>query len=409
MCNSSVKVSVIMPSLNVGKYIAECIESAINQTLKDIEIICVDAGSTDGTLEILKEYEKKDSRVKVIVSDVKSYGRQINLGFAVATGQYMAILETDDCIKPDMYEVLYNTAIETDADIVKTDFESFVDAEDGRKYSYFSHFKDKSAYNKIFTPIHNPDSFSSNPSTWSSVYKMSFLKENNIRHNETPGASYQDTSFWVLTLAAAKKAYFMDRAFYMLRRDRNESSVFNRGKIYAIFDEYNFIDENIPNDIKNDENYIKVYWKKKCDHFIYHYNRIADDSKLFYLCRMSEEFKKSYENNEIDLSLLNKNRKKDIEDIILHPREFYARADNQYNINAKKEKDNLEKEIRKIKKENDKIKKEFTNVINSRSYKVGRIITFIPRKIRGGIRCLNQNGIRYTIKRIILKIKDKTH
>lgn len=61
------KVSVIMPSLNVASYMRECIESVINQTLKDIEIICVDAGSTDGTLEILKEYKNKDSRIKIIM------------------------------------------------------------------------------------------------------------------------------------------------------------------------------------------------------------------------------------------------------------------------------------------------------------------------------------------------------
>ena len=68
------KVSIIMPSLNVVDYIQECMESVVNQTLKDIEIICVDAGSTDGTLEILREYEEKDSRVKIILSDRKSYG-----------------------------------------------------------------------------------------------------------------------------------------------------------------------------------------------------------------------------------------------------------------------------------------------------------------------------------------------
>ena len=73
-------VSVIMPSLNVVKYIDECIQSVLNQSLKEIEIICVDAGSTDGTYERLKEYETNDSRVRVILSDKRSYGYQVNLG-----------------------------------------------------------------------------------------------------------------------------------------------------------------------------------------------------------------------------------------------------------------------------------------------------------------------------------------
>ena len=68
------KVSVIMPSLNVAPYVRECIESVLGQTLREIEIICVDAGSTDGTLEILREYAEKDSRITLIVSDKKSYG-----------------------------------------------------------------------------------------------------------------------------------------------------------------------------------------------------------------------------------------------------------------------------------------------------------------------------------------------
>ena len=65
------KISILIPSLNVEKYVTQCIDSIINQTLSDIEIICIDAGSTDGTLDILTEYEKKDSRVKLVKSSKK--------------------------------------------------------------------------------------------------------------------------------------------------------------------------------------------------------------------------------------------------------------------------------------------------------------------------------------------------
>lgn len=96
-----------MPSYNVGIYIGECIESVVSQTLKDIEIICVDAGSTDGTLEILEEYAAKDERIRLLHSDMKSYGHQMNMGLASACGEYIGIVETDDFIAPDMYEELY--------------------------------------------------------------------------------------------------------------------------------------------------------------------------------------------------------------------------------------------------------------------------------------------------------------
>ena len=98
------KVSIVMPSLNVRPYIEECLDSVQNQTLKDIEILCVDAGSTDGTLEFLRERAAADSRIQVIESDRKSYGYQINLGIKAAKGEYFAILESDDYIIPEMYE-----------------------------------------------------------------------------------------------------------------------------------------------------------------------------------------------------------------------------------------------------------------------------------------------------------------
>ena len=89
-------VSVLMPSLNVAPYIRQCMESVIGQTLQEIEILCIDAGSADGTAEVLREYAGKDPRVTLLHSDVKSYGHQINMGLENATGEYIGIVETDD-------------------------------------------------------------------------------------------------------------------------------------------------------------------------------------------------------------------------------------------------------------------------------------------------------------------------
>jgi glycosyltransferase involved in cell wall biosynthesis len=90
------KVSVILPSLNVVEYIEECLFSVINQTLKEIEIICVDAGSTDGTLDIIRKYQNLDTRIHLIQSEIKSYGKQMNMGVSAAKGEYVGIVETDD-------------------------------------------------------------------------------------------------------------------------------------------------------------------------------------------------------------------------------------------------------------------------------------------------------------------------
>ena len=114
-----VKVSVIMPSLNVVKYIEKCMNSVVNQSLKDIEIIVIDAGSTDGTEKIIQTYAKQDSRIRLVHSDKKSYGYQINLGLSIAIGEYVGIVEPDDWIEPDAYEVLYQYACKYSADYVR--------------------------------------------------------------------------------------------------------------------------------------------------------------------------------------------------------------------------------------------------------------------------------------------------
>ena len=81
------KISIILPSLNVVDYISECIESVLTQTLSEIEIICVDAASSDGTYETLEKYAKQDSRIKLLHSEKKSYGKQVNMGLSIAEGK----------------------------------------------------------------------------------------------------------------------------------------------------------------------------------------------------------------------------------------------------------------------------------------------------------------------------------
>ena len=128
-----IKVSVLMPSLNVVRYIRECMESVISQTMKEMEVLCIDAGSTDGTLEILEEYVQKDRRVRLIKADKKSYGHQMNLGLKEAVGEYIGVVETDDLIRPKMYEELYAAARKNNADYVKSDFDIFTTLEDGQR------------------------------------------------------------------------------------------------------------------------------------------------------------------------------------------------------------------------------------------------------------------------------------
>lgn len=225
------KVSVIMPSFNVGDYIQECMESVLNQTLQDMEIICVDADSTDGTLEILQKYEKQDSRIRLIVSDRKSYGYQMNLGLEAATGQYIGIVETDDFIAPEMYEELYNAAVLYEAEFAKADFDVFSTLKDGeRVYLRYRVSKYTCAqYNKIFSA----KDYKSSQGTmdvfiWSGIYRKEFLDQYRIRFQETPGAAFQDCGFRYQVALHVKRGIFLDKSFYRYRRDNICSSTYNK-------------------------------------------------------------------------------------------------------------------------------------------------------------------------------------
>ena len=116
------KVSVIMPMYNQEKYIAECLTSVIRQSLKDIEIIVVNDGSTDSSLKIVQKIKGDDPRVIIIDKKNSGYGHSLNVGVDAAKGEYIGIVETDDYILPEMYETLYRVARAKNAENVKTDF-----------------------------------------------------------------------------------------------------------------------------------------------------------------------------------------------------------------------------------------------------------------------------------------------
>lgn len=242
--NNSIKVSVIMPSLNVANYIEECIQSVLAQTLTELEILCVDAGSTDGTLEILERYANVDSRIQILHSGKKSYGYQVNWGIKEARGEYVAILETDDYIEKEMYECLYNKAVEIVADVVKADFDAFITLSNGKKF--FNPFRmwhdGAEKYNRIINGK-DIDLYLRDCSIWKGIYRKEFLQKYDIRLNETSGAAYQDIGFVQQTLAYAKQIVYMDKSFYRYRMDRDESSSFSPNILRYVRQEFEWLME----------------------------------------------------------------------------------------------------------------------------------------------------------------------
>lgn len=246
----NVILSVILPSLNVVEYINECLYSVVNQTLKNIEIICVDAGSNDGTLDIITRYVRSDDRIKLIHSDVKSYGAQINRGISIAKGKYIAILETDDFIDSEMYKTLVNIAEYYNADYVKADYNKFYATKLG-EYVYIPcyQFDEYSGlYNKVINPHRIDCLYKSDYNIWRGIYNKQFIIENNITLNETEGAAYQDIGFVQLLFANATKAVYIRKNLYNYRKGRLEASSYSKRalsntktefeRLYMLFNNY---------------------------------------------------------------------------------------------------------------------------------------------------------------------------
>ena len=234
-------ISVVLPIYNAAPYLREALDSLLAQTFSDFEAICVNDGSTDSSLEILRVYAAKDSRIRILDGPNGGYGKAMNRGIDAATGVYMAILEPDDHLPKDAYEILYSTAEQHGAEISKGlvlrysgDGESRVFTEANMIPSMF--------IDKVTTPRVCTDIFRYNMNTWTCLYKMAFLKENNIRHAETPGASYQDNSFYLLSFGHAERLVCTPRVVYHYREDNlNSSTNTADNKIYAHRGVYEFI------------------------------------------------------------------------------------------------------------------------------------------------------------------------
>lgn len=296
------KVSVILPSYNVAQYIRECLESVINQTLPDIELLCVDAESSDGTLEILREYAQNDTRIRVILSDRKSYGYQMNLGLKAARGEYIGIVETDDYIPPTMYDDLYALAMRERAEIVKADFYRFTEEGTTITRTYNRLDPTDSFYGRILDPSHTPQVFRFIMNTWSGIYLRSFLLKNEIWHHETDGASYQDNGFWFKTFCCAKRIYFVGKPYYMNRRDNASSSVLNPGKVYCMSAEWAYIYDWLRQNLQRFKAFQGSYALRKYHSLLFTYQRIAPRFRESFIRHFSEEMRLMIESNEYDRS-----------------------------------------------------------------------------------------------------------
>ncbi len=298
------KVSILVPTYNVAPYLNQCMDSILSQTLTDLEVIAINDGSTDTSLDILNSYAEKDARVKILDGPNGGYGKAMNRGLDAASGTYIGIVEPDDFILPHMYETLYDKAAAYDLDFIKADFYRFTGDDPAHlQKTYVPLSPDGTGYHQVLCPYDHLEVFKFVLNTWSGIYRRAFLEEHQIRHHETPGASYQDNGFWFQTFALAERVMFLDTPCYMNRRDNPNSSVHDRKKVYCMNEEYDFIRRFLNAHPDICKHFLGVYHYKRYHNYTFTFQRIDDSFRKEYAERFAAEFRKAKEMGELDESL----------------------------------------------------------------------------------------------------------
>ena len=319
-----IKVSIIVPLLNSIQYIDECISSVLNQTLHEIEVICVDAGSNDGTLERLQQYADTDARLRIINSNKKSYGHQVNLGLNAARGKYVAILESDDFIIEDMYQILYELAEKNDLDSVKSDFCLFFGDGDERTFTPRYLMQDRKYYNKVLDPTADTNLFQAYNINTPGIYLLEFIRKYNIRLNETPGASFQDNGLWFQIFVNSRKMFFCPQPMYMIRRDNENSSVKSKTKVFCMCDEYDFIRHILNATDELEKKYAPICALYRYRAYTFTLNRIAEEYKLSFLYKFSYDFCKLDNFGELQEYLFSRQQWNTMHLIMCDPFQYYC-------------------------------------------------------------------------------------
>lgn len=294
------KISVIIPVYNVEDYLAECLDSVIEQTLYPIEIICVNDGSTDNSAEILKEYVQKDSRIKVLYQENKGLGAARNYGVKNANSDYLFFLDSDDWLERDCLEKLYNKIVEKKSDICIYGLKKY---DEKTKKNIQDDYFGLSMYNDaIFKNCTYKDIKSAIFKRFGAVLKLyskNFFINNNIFFDE--GVLFEDVFSHVKSLINAKNIAFLNERLYIYRVNRDNSIMFSSKESEKIFDVFEYLQKIY--DFLKETNVLKE--------IEFEYYAFVLDQINFHLTRMSnfnlyERFREHFVKFSKDINLLKK-------------------------------------------------------------------------------------------------------
>ena len=309
------KISVVIPVYNVEGFLRGCLDSIVNQTLADFEVICVNDGSTDNSLAILNEYANKDSRFKIISQENQGQGVARNNAIDIAVGKYLFFVDPDDFIEADTLDTIYKKFQEYDVDLVQFDYAT---CKENGKYSGLNSFKSRMC--KCFKySIKNDEIYSwheikkknlENMSmcVWDKAYKMELIKSNHIKFAQNKHG--EDHIFSISANLLAGKILYVNKAFYHYRTRIGSAVNKASDDNFCVFDNIELLKKFL---VENNlfEEYKKVFNEYIISFLSWHYALISAGSKDKYLnkCRKllnSRDYGVFFKKTKGNLSLMEK-------------------------------------------------------------------------------------------------------
>lgn len=212
-----VKVSVVIPVYNVALYLEECLDSVLGQTLEEIEIICVNDGSTDTSGEILEGYARKDDRIRIITQENQGLSQARNRGMTEARGEYLYFLDSDDWIELETCEILYGTAKEKDLDVLYFAIQQEDEQHQQEDLGYYHRVE--STAQEVWTGLDMfqfmMNTHTYHPQVVAQWYKTAFIQKKNLTF--IPGILYEDCAFSLFVIFQAQRTYCIENILYHYR------------------------------------------------------------------------------------------------------------------------------------------------------------------------------------------------
>ena len=286
----------------------------------------------------------------------------MNIGINASQGEYIGIVEPDDFVPLNMYEDLYLEAVADNLDFIKADFFRFTTNMNGDMHLIYNRLDNsKQYYNVLLNPSEMPEVTYFVINTWSGIYKRSFLQQHSICHNETPGASFQDNGFYWLTTVYAQRAKFIDRPYYMNRRDNPNSSVKSKDKVYCMNEEYKYIRSILEPQKEIWERFKYTYTLRKFHNYLFTLERISDPLKKDYVEAIYKDLEQSNTKKEIEATCYTPYEWEKLQFLLNDPEGFYYKY-------------GLCSDMR--------LKSELEWIKNSTTFKVGKFVMYIPCAIK---------------------------